>query len=304
MKLRKSVTATGFLAAAILLPPSAAYAQQVPALEANRLPTEALISPNEIWLDGKEAHGINLANEWKTNPDKPRKGADGSVKYLFGATLPTLVCTPLEICAVRLQPGEIVNDVHAGDTARWRITPATSGTGATSTTHVVVKPTDAGLTTSLFISTDRRTYTIKLASTQKEWIPLLSFDYPDDVQREWAAYRDAQQNFTNATTLPSGQSLLNLNFDFRISGDRPSWVPQRVYTDGSKTYIQFPNANLPEAPALVALGKGGVFKAPPTEMINYRVIGDRYIIDQVVDRVALITGVGRQQTRVIIERGR
>lgn len=296
----------GFMVAALALP---SFAQTVPALAngaGEELPSVRMVSPDRVYLDGKEAHGVAIANEWKNHPDRPRHSADGSVKYLFGATLPTLVCTPLQVCSIQLQAGEVVNDVHAGDTARWRITPATSGAGEGATTFVIVKPTDAGLVTNLLITTDRRTYTIKLASTQKEWIPVLSFDYPDDVNRAWASYRAAQARQVNATTLPTGQNLANLDFDFRLRGDKPRWRPQRVYTDGSKTYIQFASADFGgEAPALVALGSdGGLFSGPSEQLVNYRVIGDRYVVDKVLDRAALITGVGRQQVKVVIERGR
>jgi len=268
------------------------------------LPPVRLVSPNRVHLDGKEASGVALANQWKDHPDRPHRGADGSVVYLFGATLPTLVCTPLEVCAIRLQTGETVNDVHAGDTARWRITPATSGTGSTATTMVIVKPTDAGLTTNLFITTDRRAYSIKLASTQRDWIPVLSFDYPDEVNAAWDAYRQQRQQQVQATTLPTGQNIANLDFNFEVHGDRPNWTPQRVYSDGVKTYIQFPSANFAgsEAPALVALGRdGGLFSSPTKQLVNYRVIGDRYVVDQVIDRAALISGVGSSQVEVIIE---
>src|SRR5271155_4314954 len=137
----------------------AAQAQQEP------LPPVNLMSSNQVPLDGKEAAGVALANQWKNHPDRPQRGADGSVVYLYGATLPTLVCAPLEVCAIRLQAGEVINYLHSGDTVRWRITPATSGVGEGATTHVIIKPTDAGLTTNIFIATDRRTYSIKLTST-------------------------------------------------------------------------------------------------------------------------------------------
>ncbi|MEX8140009.1 P-type conjugative transfer protein TrbG [Acinetobacter baumannii] len=304
---------------------SHAFAQNVPALDTGasngaqqpqyipvqagagvpeKLPPVSLISPNQIYLDGKEAHGIKLANEWKKHPDKPRRGKDGSVKYLFGATLPTLVCTPLQVCSIELQAGEVVNDVHAGDNVRWKIEPAIKGTGADATTILIVKPTDAGLVTNLLVTTDRRTYTIKLASTQKSWIPVLSFDYPDDVDRAWAAYRQAQAKQVQFNTMPTGQNLANLDFGFRISGDNPAWRPQRVYSDGSKTYIQFPSSSFGgDAPALVALGKGGIFSRGKEQLVNYRVIGDRYVVDKVIDRAALIQGVGRDQVKVTITRG-
>lgn len=268
------------------------------------VPGVDLVSSNTVGLDAKEAYGVELANRWKANPDKPRQGNDGTVRYLYGATLPTLVCSPLEVCAIQLQPGEVVNDVHAGDTARWRITPANSGAGENATTLVIVKPIDAGLTTNLFIATDRRVYTIKLVSSQKAWMPVMAFDYPDDVQRQWASFRQRQtqqvqrdQEATLPTGEARGQNIASLDFAFRISGDRPRWSPTRVYSDGLKTYIQFPSAQFgDEAPALVELDGGS-----STQMVNYRVVGDRYVVDHVIERAALISGVGRNQTRVVID---
>ncbi|MCW8176315.1 P-type conjugative transfer protein TrbG [Verminephrobacter aporrectodeae subsp. tuberculatae] len=288
----------GFLATSLVFP---IFAQTVPALTPGaqeQLPPIPTISNEKIQLDDKEIHGVRLAEEWKMNPDQPRRGEDGSVKYLFGATLPTLVCTPLQVCSIRLQPGEVVNDVHAGDTTRWKITPATEGRDAETTTLIIVKPTNAGLTTNLIVTTDRRVYTIKLASMPSEWIPVLSFDYPDDMQRQWAAHRAQQARTTFNNTLTTGQNVANLDFNFHMSGDSPSWRPLRVYSDGSKTYIQFPSSTFnDEAPALVALGNDG------EQLVNYRVIGDRYVVDKVLDRAALIVGVGRRQTKVEISRG-
>jgi len=51
-----------------------------------------------------------------------------------------------------------------------------------------------------------------------------------------------------------------------------------------------------------ATAYGGLFSSPTKELVNYRIIGDRYVVDQVIDRAALITGVGRNQVEVIIER--
>ncbi|MDD2861534.1 MAG: P-type conjugative transfer protein TrbG [Acidiphilium sp.] len=294
-------------------PPGAASttatAPVVPPAAPVALPPLPLISSQPVHLTPKEAYGLKLAGEWKNHPDRPRRGQDGSVVYLYGATMPVLICTPLEVCAIRLQPGEVVNDVHAGDIARWRINPATSGSGSDATTYVVVKPTDAGLTTDLFITTNRRSYTIKLISDQHDWIPLLSFDYPSDIQAAWASYRQHEEadqqaaaaNYARNTIPSTGQNLANLDFNYRLSGDHPDWMPLRVYTDGLKTYIQFPGNGFPNgAPALVELGKGGLFTSAPTKIVNYRIVGDRYVVDQVLQRAALISGVGSDQERVVI----
>jgi type IV secretion system protein VirB9 len=37
-------------------------------------------------------------------------------------------------------------------------------------------------------------------------------------------------------------------------------------------------------------------------MVNYRMQGDRYIVDRVLDHAELVSGVGSSQTRVVITR--
>lgn len=302
--MKKTQWMAGLAVAAFAVP---VFAQDVPALatspQGEALPPIPMFAPDTVTLSAKEAEGVRLAKQWMAHPDRPVRGADGSVKYLFGATQPTLVCAPLEPCNIVLQAGEVVNDIHVGDKPRWIITPATMGAGATEATVLVVKPKDVGLQSSVTVTTDRRLYSIKLVSKQKEWMPFLSFDYPDDMERAWAAYRERHAKQTYSNTMPTGQNLANLDFGFKVGGDSPSWKPVRVYTDGSKTYIQFPSANFGgEAPALVAKGEGGWFSKAPTKLINYRPIGDRYVVDKVIDKAALIVGVGSDQTEVTITR--
>ena len=66
-------------------------------------------------------------------------------------------------------------------------------------------------------------------------------------------------------------------------------------------------------PHLMALGVGaivgtgiytlvGVGADDNPEIINYRADGDRFVVDQVLERAALISGVGRHQTKVEIVR--
>ena len=89
----------------------------------------------------------------------------------------------------RLQEGEAVNDLNVGDSVRWKITPATQGAGDSLITHVMIKPTDVGLVTNLVITTNRRTYIVKLLSRERDWMPRVAFDYPDDPASQWRLYR-------------------------------------------------------------------------------------------------------------------
>ena len=71
----------------------------------------------------QERAALDLAKKWKagasTQGVKPVVGADGAIRFLFGATQPSMVCAVLQVCDVELQPGEQVNSLHLGDTARW-----------------------------------------------------------------------------------------------------------------------------------------------------------------------------------------
>ena len=138
---------------------------RAPITEAHRPPPriDPLPGPN-LPLSPKEPHGVRYGKEWANNRDVPARGEDGSIVFVFGSTLPTVVCAPLYVCDLALQAGESVNDLNVGDGVRWQITPATQGAGEHLTTHVMIKPTDVGLLTNLVITTDRRAYTIKLVS--------------------------------------------------------------------------------------------------------------------------------------------
>jgi type IV secretion system protein VirB9 len=45
-----------------------------------------------------------------------------------------------------------------------------------------------------------------------------------------------------------------------------------------------------------------MFEDDETVMVNYRVQGDRYIVDTVFDRAIMIAGVGSNQDTVTIQR--
>lgn len=321
------VSAIALLAAALL--PSAVLAQTaVPALDASAAhvpppppapsgpiyPNAAppalpvVLGPNPT-LSQRERASVAIANAWSGNSARPATGVEGEAVFAFGETLPSIVCAPLFVCDLKLQPGEVVNDINLGDAVRWKVSPARSGTGLNATTHVLVKPTDAGVTTNMIVTTDRRTYVLRLVAHRTEWMPRVSFTYPEDVRREWEEFIANQRAevavaearslaVQTATVLPTGEPLANLDFGFAVRGDSPSWRPLRVYSDGQKTYIQFPPQMLHgQSPALVGVGAGDT-----PEIINYRADGDRYVVDQVIDRAALISGVGRRQVKVEIMR--
>ena len=78
-------------------------------------------------LSSNETRGTQLSGQWQHSRGVVTRGPDGKVVFLYGEVQPSVVCSPLQVCDIELQAGEIVRDVLVGDTVRWKGEPATSG---------------------------------------------------------------------------------------------------------------------------------------------------------------------------------
>ncbi|MES2264567.1 MAG: P-type conjugative transfer protein TrbG [Pseudomonadota bacterium] len=269
--------------------------------------TDLYFAGKNLPLTQQEREALALTQKWRgTQPTvmRPAAGADGTIRFLYGAQQPSLVCAVLQVCDVELQPGEQVNSIHLGDTARWIVEPAITGNGAGEVQHLIIKPMDVGLETSLIVTTNRRTYHFRLRSHRTEFMARVAFTYTEDATAKWEAVKYRETKDRQERTLPqTGEYLGDLNFSYDISGSA-TWKPVRVYNNGTKTIIQMPAAMAQtEAPTLLVVRKdGGLFNDPEMVMVNYRVQGDRYIVDTVFDKAILIAGVGGNQDRVTITR--
>ncbi len=198
------------------------------------------------------------------------------------------------VTVISLQPGEELVTVAAGDTVRWIVGDTSSGSGADLRVNVLVKPIRSGLKTNLVITTNRRTYLLELASTEKTWMASVSWEYPRD--RMLALQRQAQAA-SAAAPVDSGLSLENLRFRYAVSGSNPPWKPLRAFDDGQKVYIQFPAGIAQgELPPLFVIGPEG-----DGQLVNYRFRSPYYIVDRLFGAAELRLG-GDKGDVVRIER--
>jgi len=207
-----------------------------------------------------------------------------------------------QVTDIVLQEGETLSDtgaVAAGDTVRWVIGEAASGSGASRRTHILVKPTDPGLVTNLVINTDRRTYHVELRSTGATYMASVAFAYPQDELIAIRAQRQARATYA-ATQVQTGIDPAMLDFSYRLKGAHPAWRPTEVFDDGAKTYILFPaDIAQSELPPLFLVGESG--KAAKAELVNYRVSGRYMVVDRLFSVAELRLGTKKQQI-VRIER--
>jgi len=289
------------ISAALALAPALSFAASPADL------ADAYFPASEVKLNPQEKASLEIAKRFDAGAGadiKPVALQDGSIQFAYGVTRPTVICAVLQVCDIELQAGEQVLSLQVGDT-RFNLEPAITYLAGEEVQHVLVKATDVALDTSLVIMTDRRSYHMRLRSHRSEYMPRVVFSYPGEIQKQFEAKRAKVEAKRQEQTLPAtGEYLGNLNFNYQVSGDAP-WKPLRVYNDGQKTIIQVPAAIAQtEAPALMVLRGGGFFSDPEQVIVNYRLQGDRYIVDMVFDKAVLIAGVGGGQDSVTITRGK
>ena len=203
----------------------------------------------------------------------------GLVTFTYGSGIPTVVCALLELTDLAFEKGESILSVQLGDSVRWNIESAISGSANDSVEHLIVTPLEAGLKTSMLITTDRRTYHIRLKSTEADFMPAVVFSYPnslklpskkhygDDSYLQYTSNYDSNEDHNdNSETNSSlknyssvqnvsyeGNSLpaLNVaatyndntqrrNYNYSVDGDSKI-IPQNVYDDGKRTFIVMNN---------------------------------------------------------------
>jgi type IV secretion system protein VirB9 len=218
-------------------------------------------------------------------------------RYAFSeGALFQIYAKPGQVTDIALQEGEQLvgpGPVAAGDTVRWMIGDTLSGSGATQRVHILVKPTRPDITTNLVINTDRRTYLVELRANARVYMASVSWSYPED---ELIALRQSEAEAVRTAPIADGFTIENLNFDYRISGDKPDWRPLRVFDDGQRTLVEFPpDIAQGEMPPFFVIGEEG-----EAELVNYRVNGRYLIVDRLFHKAELRLGAGRRQVRVKI----
>ena len=238
-----------------------------------RPPTARVDAANKAALQEPTAHGY-------LNAVQVYPFIEGSLYRLYAA--------PEQVSDIALQPGETLSAVSAGDIVRWVIGDTTSGAGDEKRVHILVKPFAPDLKTNLVITTDRRSYHLQLDSTDATAMAMVSWTYPQDAMallHRKAGDPDIQ------STIQTKVALDKIQFRYAISGDNPPWKPVRAFDDGSKVYVEFPGRlDQGEAPPLFVVGPEG-----DSQLVNYRVRGNYYIVDRLFAAAELRLGQKPQQ---------
>lgn len=251
----------------------------------------------------KELAQSKTRGKQKSLVSKPYISKPGEVRFIFGASQPTVVCSLLHVCDIALEPGESVVDLKVGDSARWVVERSASGSPAGIIEHITLKPTDVGLVSNLRIYTDRRSYYIDLKSSATEFMPQVAFSYPEQSLERFAQVKERLQQSAAMNTVampqdptstnnPQRNLIADLDFAYETSGDEELF-PLRVFNDGRKTYVQMPPALMQgRLPALVVVNAEHTFGSDDMALTNYRIQDNCFIVDGTPPHLRLILGDG------------
>lgn len=244
-----------------------------------------VVSPQQLVMD---------ANRKASQAPDSRDYFNAIVKYAFDpGTLYQVFAAPTRITDLVLQPGEkILGQPASGDVVRWILALGKSLDHGVEQWHVYLKPTRPDLQTNLAINTDRRTYLLELHSYPDTYMAAVMWHYPqDEMARLQAQAADATRQERTSTSLVSLEAL-NFGYSVQVVRGSPAWTPVQVFDDGRRTFIRFPPAmRVREAPALFVL------RDDQTQLVNYRMRGDFYVVDRLVDSVEL--RVGQQDQEIV-----
>ncbi len=236
---------------------------------------------------------IREANRKATEGPSPEDYYNAIMTYDYTpGTLYQIYTAPQKLTDIQLRPGErLVGKPATGDNIRWVLARGASSSGGVEQQHIYIKPTRPDLETTLCINTDQRSYILELHSYEDAWMAAVAWRYPQEEIAQLETTLERQQQLAQATTAAS-LSIDKLNFSYGIAvmGGRPQWQPLQVFDDGHKTYIRFPLAMLDrEAPALFVVSAGD------TQLVNYRVRNDTYIVDRLFETAELRLGQKDQE---------
>lgn len=263
-------------------------------------------------LPAAEQKRIAAVREWeRTGVAEALVGANGSIEYPYGYSRPVISCAPLHICTIILQPGEAIVSLSLGDTVRWLASQSTAGDKPV----VVVKPTQAAISTNMVVTTDKgRVYYMHLVADREKYVPIVTFYDPSAMTRQAQsalaaaeAAKVAAEMKVKALAEKRDQEVVGafkpgidpaaLDFSYRCKGNDADILPSRVFASDTHTYLQMPaDMKSKDAPAVFAM------RGDQTELLNMRTKGDYYVIDGKPAKMQLLVGVGRGQSAVTCER--
>ena len=254
---------------------------------------------------------IDESLKWQNGSSpRPILKSDGVVRFPYGEYQPTVTCKPLNLCDIELQAGEDIQGILIGDSVRWNdgdqgIPVVYSGSANKLVPHLVLKPSQAGLETTLMITTSKRTYMIKLRSASFGFVGRAGFYYPHEEVVNYSLtpsqIKKKSESITHEVN-PAVQKVLSnpskLNYNYLIEDKSYNWKPVQAFDDGISVFIKMPpSIDSRNLPSICVVNNND---ASHCELVNFRYTDNFYVIDKLFDKAKLVNGFDNNAETIMI----
>jgi len=180
-------------------------------------------------LSDTDIQVLKKSKNWLTSKHDTQISDDGTVRFKYGKSMPTVFCKPNNATSIELEAGEVIQVPKSGDSERWYLDIVThKNNQGSNSTYILIKPSVPNLETNLLIYTNRRIYTIRLISSDFLWTPFVAFDY--QKQQDKTINKKISIHVRN-------KSSTKTNTRYNIYVDS-KWKPASIYNKYGKTYIR------------------------------------------------------------------
>ena len=259
---------------------------------------------------------INESLKWQhgTEPS-PVIQSDGVVRFPYGQYEPVIICEAYNLCDIELQSGEEIQAVVIGDSLRWNngdqgIPTVFSGTGKNIIPHLILKASKNGLETTLLITTNRRTYMIKVKSSETNYVLRAGFYYPVEIlqnlkQSNNDSSQELMKNMTKDEIDHSNLKmylidLTKINYRYSLSNEKYPWKPVQIFDDSISVFIQLPNEIDSKSLPTLCVYPDADDSGKTCELVNFRYKDHFYIIDKLFKKAKLYNGFGDKTEDIYI----
>ncbi len=184
--------------------------------------------------------------------------------------------------SIELAVDEKILTISLGDSTAWQIVP--------NGNRIFLKPIAQDATTNMTLITDKRTYHFELYAEEakdirdEDMVFVVRFIYNTEPSESVKTFKaEITPEKANQSIKPDLSKPEDYNFNYTLSG--PARIsPVKIFDDGEFTFFQFRNKNA-TIPAFFTSDKDG-----NEALINYRVIDDYIVVEEVASQFTLRDG--------------
>lgn len=153
---------------------------------------------------------------------------------------------PLVGTAINFRDTEQVKSIVFGDSYYWN--------AINQGNQIIIKPLEYGVSTNLFVTTDKEKYYFNVVSTSENsniFNPVVNFIYPQDKIAEQNKLLEQKKYEISL----KATNIEDMNFQYRWKKNL-EWSPISISDDGERTYIYF-SEKTEDVPAFYMKGNDG-----------------------------------------------